>query len=78
MRQNVTHSENAEDNEEEYLKEVPIPVVGDLEEYELPTAVRVHRREGDGRDQGAEETPPHCLDAEHTAHFLLQSLFQMR
>ena len=78
MRQNVTHSENAEDNEEEYLEEVPIPVVGDLEDYELPTAVRVHRREGDGRDQGAEETPPHCLDAEHTAHFLLQSLFQMR
>lgn len=69
--EHITHSKDTKDNEEEYLEEVPIPVVGHLEQYKLPAAVRVHRRKGDGRNQGAEETSPHRLDAEDATHFLV-------
>ena len=65
-----THPENAKDNEEHNLEEVPISVIGDLEQYEFPAAVRVHGGESDSRYQGTEETTPHGLDTENTAHFL--------
>ena len=66
-----THPEDAEDNEEHDLEEVPISIVSDLEQHEFPAAIRVHGREGDSRYQGAEETSPHGLDTENTTHFLM-------
>lgn len=38
-----SHPEYTKDDEEDDLEEMPVAVVCNLEQYELPSAVRIHR-----------------------------------
>jgi hypothetical protein len=65
-----THSENAQEHEEEELVRVPVLVVRNLEEDSLTGTERIEELERCSRDHSAEETPPHNLGREEVRNLL--------
>lgn len=59
-----TDPKSTDDDEENYLKEVPVSIVGDLEKHKFSRSEGVHGGECNSGDKGAKEASPKGLDVE--------------
>lgn len=63
-----TYPKNANEEERNQFKEVPLMVIVGIEEDKVSGKVRVHESEGEGSCHGSKESSPHHLVGEVVRH----------
>lgn len=63
-----TYTEDTDDYEKDYLKEMPVTVVGDLEQYQLPRSERVHCLKAPDNSDARHLDPGGTYGKRHSSH----------